>query len=326
MSHLDEIQNIIASLQELQSTGNYIFRGQKCFNFKLIPRAFREDDISAMTKAFGVDNRTKNSWFHSQKVKDCIDAHAPGARKNKHAITIINRLLNFCFYLMILNHSAYIFASSNITMISDKDKEMLQLKTPSHWKDPETFHHLFSGYFPRILEIYDLNNLLIQKAQPPEDLIGIDETFPQHYGAITAALDWTRNPLIAIYFALENQLDNSGFSTIYAINANRIAHDSPIKVMNKSIYVSNARAEAQQGVFTYFMSPCSFYIQNNALPSINHYHSRYLNNLDQQKFELHEFRIKRTPKNISFLQALIRKHGTTKEILFPDLDSPEIIC
>lgn len=244
MQLFTEMQNVLAKLQELQKTGNYIFRGQECFKLKLIPKAFRDDEIAKMTQVHGIDNRTKNNWIQSKEVAHCIDLWARGARNNKYGQVIITRLLNYCLYLMILNHSMFHFASTHIDMISKKDKDTLQLRNLSYWKDEKTFHHIFSSYFPRVVEIYDLKNSLLQGANPPEDLTGLDETLPQHYGATTAALDWTYNSLIAIHFALGNHADNLGFLTIYALNTRNIANDSPIKLIDRSPYVNNLRAEA----------------------------------------------------------------------------------
>lgn len=326
MPPFTEMQNVLAKLQELQKTGNYIFRGQESFKFKLIPKAFRQDEIIKMTQFHGIDNKTKNNWVQSEEVAHCINVWAPGARNNRYSQVIIGRLLNYCLYLMILNHSVSHFANTHIDMISEQDKETLQLRNPSYWKDKKTFHYLFSGYFPRVVEIYDLKNLLLQGANPPEDLTGLDETLPQHYGAVTAALDWTHNFLVAMHFALGNHADNLGFLTIYALNTRNITNDSPIKLIDRSPHVSNMRAERQEGMFTYFTRPCSFYLANNTLPSINHYDSRYKNKLEEQKFELQEFRIQRTAENINFLNEFIIKHGITEDFLLPTLPSTKIAC
>jgi hypothetical protein len=318
MHNLTDTQKVIATIERMYNDGNFAFRGHECFKFDLIPSAFRLSTINQMKRLFNIDTRIIDSWYKSGEIKKQIDLWAPGADHNHNAMITINRLLDYCLYLMILNHSVNDFAQNNISRISEKDRQMLQLRNVEFWKDEKTFHYMFSSYFQQIVQIRDLNGALIKDANPYEDLTGIDESLPQHYGASTAALDWTYNPFVALFFALGNRSVASGFLTLNALNIQSNAVDSPIKFIDKSVHIENLRAERQEGTFTYFTKPCSFFLKHGALPSINYFDNRYKNGLEKPRFELHEFRIERSNKNINYIGDMLDEAGINEEFLFPD--------
>ena len=320
MTTPSELQKIITALERIHSDGKHAFRGQESFKFNLSPSAFRPATISQMKLLFNAGRSNKfDNWCKSEEIKEHIDLWLPGARRDPNAIIIIRRLLEYCFYLMILNHSVNVFAQSNHSRISAKDRETLQLRGIEFWRDEKTFRYLFTSYFPRVIQRYDLQGDLIQDANPFEDLTGIDESLPQHYGTPTAALDWSYNPLVAIYFGLGNRNITSDFLTIYALKIHDDVTDSPIKFIDKSIYIENIRAEKQEGTFTYFTKPCSFFLRNGELPSINFFDVRQKNGLDKSRFDLNAFRIERTNQNIKYLSDMLDEMGINKDHLFPDL-------
>jgi hypothetical protein len=274
MTTLSELQKIITTLQRVHLAGKHAFRGRESFMFNLLPSAFRPATISSMKRLFNAGNNAIHKWYQSEEIKEHIDLWVPGVRLDPNAIIIINRLLDYCLYLMILNHSVNVFSQNNHSRISENDRETLQLRSIEFWRDEKTFRHLFTSYFPQIIQGHDLRGRLIQNANPFEDLTGIDESLPQHYGSPTAAPDLSYNTLVAIHFGLGSFDATSGFLTIYALKIDDDATDAPIKFIDKSMYVKNISAERQEGTFSYFTKPCSFFLRRGEPPSINYFDIR----------------------------------------------------
>lgn len=313
-----DINIVIAQLDELQQAG-FIFRGHESFKYILMPNAFRTPTLLKMKREFEIQDSVIDEWFKNKFIMQSVnDWYLQNKRKLMPLEQqTISRLLHYCLYLMRYNHALNIFAHKNPHRVSRKDRETILERNLEYWKSERTFQQLFSSYFPRIIKLTNLDGTTLQDANPFEDLASVDETLVQHYDPTTAALDWTLNYNIAIHFAVGEKEIAEKFLAIYALKIHN-PNSSPIHVMNKSIYVENIRAERQEGTFTYFTKPCSFYLENGYLPSINNFDQRYKNNLDVPTFELQEFIIERSENNIGHLKKLLIQREITKKYLFPD--------
>ncbi|SFM23848.1 FRG domain-containing protein [Pelosinus propionicus] len=87
-------------------------------------------------------------------------------------------------------------------------------------------------------------------------------TIGQHFGIPTRFLDWTENPLIAAYFAVEGGIDHD--SVVYItdrgqFNSNAEDSDDPLSIADEIVLYApsyiDGRVIAQKGVFTVHKNP-----------------------------------------------------------------------
>ncbi|HAT1884370.1 TPA: FRG domain-containing protein, partial [Legionella pneumophila] len=277
------IRTIISTLEQLSLEG-YVFRGHEDFRYQLTPSAFRTHSIVQMEKDFNIHPTILDEWFNSKEIKKIIASwYSPNSVHLQHPAIYL--LKEWCLYIMHYNHSLHLFVKNNPDNVSEQDAASFLLRDAEYWRQETTFQQMFERYLPTIINRRSLKDgAFIQRANPYEELAAVDETLPQHYGIPTAALDWSYNFHVAIHFALGNESEqNSKFLALYALKT--LDLQSPIKMLARNIHTENIRAERQEGTFSYFSHPCSFFLQNRAFPSLNYFSQRYKNRLDTCRFE-----------------------------------------
>lgn len=218
----------------------WLFRGHSCPEWRLVPAVWRDN--------FSEFSRSNELYKHlAQEAATKPIAVDPwrsiGDEERPRLCEVIERLL--AEYSLI--RSFFLFASD------------LALSNQGSW--------------PPIAERLqpDAANLLNEPDLYPQ-------TIAQHYGIPTRLLDWTRDPLTALFFALENS-HKSNTLTIWAFDDNLYQEFLKSKGqdfgLEPRLYTSmggnetHSHLHAQRGAFTYIFRGELSFLQRGQYPAVD---------------------------------------------------------
>lgn len=106
---------------------------------------------------------------------------------------------------------------------------------------------------PDILQLHSPNQLEILKLinTPYENWLGI-ASIAQHYGLPTRLLDWTYDPLVALYFATHDQNKKQSDIALWELCVDNFIHMENIRIITPKYY-GNPNITAQSGIFTTYV-------------------------------------------------------------------------
>lgn len=196
----------------------------------------------------------------------------------------------------------------------------MKLGKEHHWSQEQTFLDYVDRFYMSLIPLISTNEQLVKRAYLMEDVTGLDESYPQHYGMGTSALDWTSDPLNALFFTIysDKMPSNIKFLSVSAYKQQNLKN-SPVIFKDKDDLKDNQRAIAQKGTFSYFKNPCSFFLKCGEFPSIE----TYQYSTDNKKFnyfEVEKISLLRTKENIMYIEKILEDNGINKASLCLNLE------
>lgn len=300
-----DTDELIDDLSALQGEA-YIFRGQPNGNFTLHPKAFRPEEIKKIGKDFPISLEHCSDAF---KKNTSSWLGQPFEQLNTNEW--FSRICEITFFIMQYSHNIANYILNTKGKFDKRTIELHTLNPPEYWTSISTLERFLNYNLRNLIAFTDLNGNVLKYTTIDDILTGFDESRPQHYGVETAMLDWTRNPLIAIFFALQNIPDNAQYISIYAYKQIRDSKDNPVVTKSSPEEVKNIRIRNQEGVFTCIQYPCSFYFVRKYWPCIDDYFSHSSGN-----FKLIKYAVPVSYRQ--HLENLVEAGGYNKAFLLPE--------
>lgn len=309
---VDSPEELIGNLENYKMSG-YQFRGHACENFILQPKAFRRNESQNLMKSFLCDVKA-NKWklhprtlsFYEKKLRPCD----------------LDRVRWLTLFVMLYNYNLAKYFESRVRpnfnseiKLDEKTQKYLEEFDSSHWSNESIFKKGVDYYLDNLEFFLNITGDKLIKAPSiitnPEvaNVFTIaEELVFQHYGVSTAVLDWTANPDVAIYFSTQNVSEYAKYLSIFAYK--QIENEgSPVLLAFESHDIVNERRKRQEGSFTYFTAPWSFYYFQGQWPSIEFYAK------NQLYFEVVRYDISNNHENIKFFKKMLNEKDLTQEYL-----------
>jgi FRG domain len=302
------ITNLHEMMGELKALQNesYIFRGQPNSNFTLHPKAFRPEEIEKIRKDFSISLENCSDAF-----KKNISGWLGQPFEQLHTNEWFRRIYEITLFIMQYSRNIANYILPRKEKFDKRTIDLHTLNPPEYWASISTLERFLDYNLKNLIAFTDLNGNVLKYTSIDDILTGFDESRSQHYGVQTAMLDWTLNPSIAIFFALQNIPDNAQYVSIYAYKQIRDSKENPIVIKSSPEEVENTRIINQEGVFTCIQYPCSFYFVRKHWPRIDDYFAHSSENFKLIKYDI--------PLSYNqHLDNIVKVEGYTRDFLLPE--------
>lgn len=331
---------LIERLEKLQQE-SYIFRGQSDASWSVIPNAFRKASLKEFEENFPA-RLDCLQWPESSEINQIVIAHLgkpiqdllqPYALQHR-------RLSKYIIYLMQYNYAITQYYSNlilrgeiNEQQLPEEIQNLLRNMPAEHWAEKNTFITGVNQILLTATPYFDIKtSALLNEPFLEQQVTSYDETWPQHYGFRSAAVDWSKDLHVALYFANHKHIDSdlnvqseqskdmiqvhtempdetpSHFAIFCYKEIND--QDNPIKIMAPDNWNENRNAQAQKGLFTYFTEPFSFFLREGQLPCLEDYRKT-------NKFALIKLTLEPTKKDRANIKQLLLSKNINKNTIFP---------
>ena len=228
------------------------------------------------------------------------------AQEATNQIDVI-RITELTKFKLIYNYFLSIHVQKYPEKFDEKTREMYEIRKPDFWLQENTFNYIFYFELNSATTLTSIKGQVTKKGEITEEIAGYDESLPQHYGTETAALDWSRNPLKALYFGTSESSDEN-FS-LYAYKEIKNNGVNFISVEERNPGCINERIVAQEGLFTKFRYACIYFLFHGQWPCIEN----YVENRSSGRFQLIKFDIPQCHR--AQIINLLENKDITKESL-----------
>lgn len=304
----------IRRLFEFPKSGFFLFRGITDAVFPSVPKAFRPEIINKFSNLFPHSNAKVQEWF--LKALKNIRNNPNKAVAFACSDNFINRICQLLITNLRYNYALYQeYHTTGFPQNCNDGKLINIMRAGDHWSHEKTFLDYVDRFYMSLIPLVSSGGQLVKSSYVMEDVTGLDETYPQHYGIGTSAIDWTLDPLIALFFTVysDDNWSDTKFLSISAYKEINIQM-SPIIFNDRDSLKNNERAVAQKGAFCYYKNPCSFFLAYGRFPSIEDYQFLVDEN-SNHFFEIEKISLLRTKKNILDIKNILSDNGINESSL-----------
>lgn len=274
--------DLIKDLSHLQNI-KFIFRGQQNIAWPLQPTAFREDGIRAMSELYTAAAPAHSEWPKSINCKNMAKLIRHDENAIYHADVI--RLSELTIYILKYNYSLAKYVAEFPENFDEKTLNAYKIRDHHFWAREDAFEYFFRYQLENSTTRTSLDNKILKEGRIDDEITIYEESLPQHYDVPTAALDWSYDPSVALYFATNNASEE--YFSIFAYKEINNNLGNPIEVVHGNPGCTNPRIKAQNGLFTRFRYPCKYYFLYHKWPTID----CYMKNRSHGNFELIKYDI-----------------------------------